>query len=123
MKVIALMRIRKNRTGKVKKRGQALVEFIIILPVAVMLVLMIVDFGRIMYFKTTLESTVSDAIILYNKGNNLDEIKEKLDNQDIEISSNKLSAKKSIDIVAPGLNLLFDNPYTIVASRVLNYDE
>lgn len=106
-----------------KKRGQALVEFIIILPVAVMLVLMIVDFGRIMYFKTTLESTVSDAIILYNKGNNLDEIKEKLDYQDIEISSNKISAKKSVDIVAPGLNLLFDNPYTIVASRVLNYDE
>ena len=46
-------------------KGQALVEFIIILPVALLLVLGVIDFGNIIYKKYTLENDLNTVVDLY----------------------------------------------------------
>ena len=40
----------KVRDGKMNKKGQALVEFIIILPVFIFMLLAMIDIGKILYF-------------------------------------------------------------------------
>ena len=48
-----------------KNRGQALVEFIIIVPILLLILLGIVDFGNIIYRKLALESTLDTVVDLY----------------------------------------------------------
>ena len=43
------------------KKGQALIEFVIILPVMLLLVFCLIDFGMVIYEKNNLENIVSDA--------------------------------------------------------------
>ena len=49
-------------------KGQALVEFVLILPVFLFLLLSIYDFGMMFNFKNELENDSSDIITLYNNG-------------------------------------------------------
>lgn len=108
-----------------KKKGQALVEFIIILPIFIMLVLGVFDIGNILISKIHLESTLSEAVELYKKNYSLEEIK-----KDLEIDSNRyellvkkdekyqtFTIIKKVDIITPGLNIIFDNPYEVSISR------
>ena len=46
-------------------KGQALVEFIIILPVALLLVLGVIDFGNIIYKKYTVENDLDTVLDQY----------------------------------------------------------
>ncbi len=46
-------------------KGQALIEFVIILPVFLMLIFAIIDFGRVIYEKNMLENVVSTASELW----------------------------------------------------------
>ena len=43
-------------------KGQALVEFVIILPVMLLLIFSIIDFGIVIYEKNNLENVISDAV-------------------------------------------------------------
>ena len=63
------------RVGKMNKKGQALVEFIIILPVIIFIIMLLVDFMTIFSYKNKLESNMNNVTILY-KENKIDEIKE-----------------------------------------------
>lgn len=108
-----------------KKKGQALVEFVIILPIFIMLVLGVIDIGNILYSKIHLEDTLSRVIELYNKNQSIEEIQSKLDLQsniyEIKIQSDsdyqEFMIIKKIDIITPGLHLVFDNPYELIISR------
>lgn len=111
------------------KKGQALVEFVIIMPIFIMLVLGVMDIGKIMYSKITLEEQVSDVISLYQNGNNKEEIalKLKLNDDNIVLNINDSDENtdfeliKKVDIITPGLNLIFNNPYDIKVTRsILN---
>ena len=107
------------------KKGQALVEFIIILPVFLLLVLGVMDIGKIMYNKTMLEGAMSEAVSMYQKGNSSLEILDKLDIEaslDIELEDDTIlfSLVKEIDIITPGLNLILDNPYEITVKRSIS---
>ena len=107
-------------------KGQALVEFILILPVILAILLVIIDLGKIFNEKNTLENTSIDIIELYKNGKSIDEIKEKYN--DIEIKSNisdnylTIKLKKEIEIITPGLNIILDNPYIIEVERVVYYE-
>ena len=57
------------------KKGQALIEFVIILPVMLLLVFCLIDFGMVIYEKNNLENIVSDAANLYEDGKQIDDIK------------------------------------------------
>lgn len=108
----------------VKRRGQALVEFVIILPIFILLVLGCIDIGRIMYAKMNLEEQMSDVVNYYKNGKSIEEIKDKISNS-IDIKNDNeyinISLSKEIDIITPGLQIVFDNPYLIKVERsILN---
>lgn len=107
------------------KKGQALVEFIIILPIFLMLVLGVIDLGQILYQKNALESEMTDVITMYDSGKTKEEIESKLalkkDDITLKIENeNKFSLVKDIDIITPGLNLIMGNPYKLKVSRVIH---
>lgn len=107
-------------------KGQALVEFILILPVILAILLVIIDLGKIFNEKNTLENTSIDIIELYKNGKSIDEIKNKYN--DISITTNiennylTIKLKKEIEIITPGLNIVLDNPYSIEVERVAYYE-
>lgn len=110
------------------KRGQALVEFIIILPIFLILVLGVVDIGKILYNQTMLEGVMNDVISLYEDGIATEQILEDLDLKDAKLTIEEMDdilefhLVKEIDIVTPGLNLIFDNPYELLVSRSISYE-
>ena len=107
-------------------KGQALVEFILILPVILAILLVIIDLGKIFNEKNTLENTSIDIIELYKNGKTIDEIKNKY--SDISITTNiennylTIKLKKEIEIITPGLNIVLDNPFVVEVERVVYYE-
>lgn len=110
------------------KKGQALVEFIIILPIFLVLVLGVIDLGNILYQKTMLEGKMNDVISMYENGNSSLEILEDMDlkNTTLDITEDdrtiRIHLKKEIDLITPGLNLVLDNPYQLDVSRSIPYE-
>ena len=111
-----------------KKKGQALVEFIIILPIFIMLVLGVIDISKILYSKIMMEELITDVVTYYESGNSADEISKKLDlennNYFLSINNDKeyisFSLNKNIEIITPGLNFIFENPYQLEITRSIN---
>lgn len=105
------------------KRGQALVEFVIILPIFLILVLGVLDIGKILYCKTSLENDLSEVMALYEKGLTEEEIVASLDLDNVELAILKednmvrIYLTEEVDIVTPGLNFILDNPYYVKVSR------
>jgi len=108
-----------------KKKGQALVEFVIILPVFLMLVLGVIDIGKILYSKIIMEEKMSDIINYYENDKAIDDIKNilELNSEDYNLTIKTdneyidFSLSKKIDIITPGLNFVFDNPYHLTINR------
>ena len=61
-----------------KENGQALVEFIIILPILIILLLGTIDFCLMTYKKNLLENTVEGAVHVLNKTNDRLEVEKYL---------------------------------------------
>ncbi len=109
------------------ERGQALIEFVLILPVFIMLIFGVIDFGRIFMTKNSLINMTSDAVKLYEKNKNHDEIlavlnkEEKLESLEIYEKDSLIYIKlsKNVSLITPGLNLIFKNPYKITTTRVI----
>ncbi|HIR74801.1 TPA: pilus assembly protein [Candidatus Ventrenecus avicola] len=113
------------------KKGQALVEFVIILPIFIFMLLSIIDIGKIIYFRNQLVSELNEVVDLYKNQKSYDEIAEAMNlqeegvtleikNQDNEVITFFL--KRDVEIITPGLNVIFDSPYTVSVERVLSYE-
>ena len=108
-------------------KGQALVEFVIILPIFIFMLLVIIDIGKILYNQNILESEMEDIVTLYKK-NNQEELDEfiKAKNEQLTIETNEeyveLKIMKDMEILTPGLNLILGNPHQITSKRVI-YNE
>ena len=106
-------------------KGQALVEFILILPVFIMILFVIIDFGMIFNKKSNLESISNDAILIYKENESLVEIQNLYKDIQIELVNvndyTKLVFKDKVNIVTPGMNKVFGNPYVITVERVIPY--
>ena len=96
------------------KKGQALIEFIIILPIFIMLMLAVFDYVRIYSEKSNLESVIED-VILSNELNddNITILKETDDEK------TKYILNKSIDIYSPVISVIIGNKYVVSVSRVI----
>ena len=105
------------------RKGQALVEFVLILPVFILILFAIVDFGTILSKKNELENDSIDIVLLINNGTNIDEIKSKYSDLDIDLKDvdkyTEIKITKSINIITPGLNLILGNPYKIIVELSL----
>lgn len=109
------------------QKGQALVEFVIIIPIFFIILFSAIDLGNIIYKKYHLENDLDYIVDLYRL-NKIDEIddysrqkgfKTSIVNNDDMVT---IKLQISVSINTPGINLAMDNPYTIVVDRVI-YDE
>lgn len=117
---------------KLKRSGQALVEFIIILPVLIMLIFSFIDLGRIILENSRLEMVTTEVIAKYNETKNyndtLNYIKS-LGYNDIDLSIKTsddlltIKLEKEIEFVTPGLDKILGDPYHILVERVVGYEE
>ena len=92
------------------RKGQALVEFVLILPVFILILFAIVDFGTILSKKNELENDSMDIVSLVKNGTTIEDINKKY--TDITITEN-------VKVITPGLNLILGNPYKITVERVI----
>ena len=107
------------------RKGQALVEFVLILPVFIMILFVIVDFGNILNNKSKLENISADVIDMYKNGDSIDSIKNNY--KDISISTSKyknkytkIVIKKKVNVITPGLNRIIGNKFPIEVERVIS---
>lgn len=113
-----------------KNKGQALVEFIIILPILIIIMLGIIDFCMLFSKKNNLENTLDEVVLIWKENNtkeSVDAYLKKVDDDIIfEYAKNdetiKLILKDNYEVFTPGLNRILSNPYTIKVSRVI-YNE
>ena len=105
-------------------KGQALVEFIIIAPIFIMMMMAVIDLGNVIYKKYHLENDLDYIVDLYREGritqinnySNKNDFKTNITN-DSEITTIELS--KEVAIYTPILNIIMDNPYKIIVDRVI----
>ena len=69
------------------RRGQALVEFILILPIFIMLMFVIIDFGMVFNEKNKLENKSMEIIEFINQRKEIDEIKTMYPDYDISVNN------------------------------------
>lgn len=113
---------------KLNRKGQALVEFILILPVFLYLILVIIDFSHIFYVKNDLTGLMNSVTSMYENKNEISKIEEfiKKDNRENKIEINKdkdittIKLYRNIEFISPGLGYFFESPYTVEASRVIS---
>lgn len=97
-----------------KNSGQALVEFVIILPIILVILLYIIEFGKITLKKYELESNIELITELY-KDHKLDEINNYISLNNIIISYTKnndlttITIKKNIKTNMPLINKILGN--------------
>lgn len=112
-------------------KGQALVEFIIILPITLLLIFTVVDFGRIISLKSNLENVASDAVSFYENGKTEEEINRLIninreDNVKVIISIRdeytNIVVKRAIIPITPGLTYISKDIFDVSVSRVI-YNE
>lgn len=105
-------------------KGQALIEFVLILPVFLMILFVIIDFGLIFNAKYNLENTSNDVINLFKNNNDINNLRNTFNNYDIKIEEvsdyYKLTITDKINLITPGLNLILSNPYEIKVERVVS---
>lgn len=107
-----------------KNKGQALVEFIIILPILLLLLLGLIDFGNIIYKKYTLENDLDQIVILIKQKNEVGintYLKQNGITSSIETKTDttSITLTKKITINTPGLNKILGKTYQIEAKRVI----
>ncbi len=114
-----------------KRNGQALVEFIIILPVLVFILLAIIDFGIIFSKNNSLENKANQVVNNFEKSVSFELLEQKLkeDNKNIKLSitneENKyvnITITEEYKTMTPGLNLILGSPYLIEVKRVIYYE-
>lgn len=108
-------------------KGQALVEFVVIMPIFIMLLISIIDLGNIIYKKYHLENDLDYIVDLYRL-NKISEINTYSNNKGFNTRFTNdndtvtIILEKNIEIQTPGLNLVLSNPYKITVDRVI-YNE
>lgn len=109
------------------QKGQALVEFIFVLPILILIVMAITDMGNILYKKYQLENDVDYIADLY-KQKKQTEIDNYAKENKIIVNYNKnvnqitINLNKKVSIVTPGLKNILKDSYYIHVKRVM-YDE
>ena len=110
------------------RRGQALVEFVLILPVFLMILFVIVDFGNLILSRNQLENASTDIVRFVLKGDKVEDIHNEYKDINIEINSyqdkyRKVIVSKDIKIITPFLDRVLGNPCVIKTERVIPNDE
>ena len=111
------------------KKGQALVEFILILPVLLLIAMAMIDIGNIFLKKYDLNKDLETVTELF-ENNDTKQLGAYLANEDLTLEDESkngmitLTLKKNVKISAPGLNNILGKNYEIIASKTIyeNYE-
>ena len=106
-------------------RGQALIEFVLILPVLLLLIFTLIDFGRIIVCKSHLEGVMNEVSNLSDE-----EISSYLKKDtDYKITYSvkidkyrNISLSTKLDLITPGLKNILKNPYDVKVERSIVYE-
>ena len=106
------------------RKGQALIEFVLILPILILILLSVIDFGNIFYSKYELQNQSVDIINLIENDTDINEIKDIYSKINVELNDYegkyiKVSITKEIDVITPFLNNIVGNPYVIKIERII----
>lgn len=109
------------------RKGQALVEFVLILPVFILILLAIIDFGNVLVSKNNLENITNDVVRIIRNNDGTISLTEEYPNIDIEITDYKDNYKKvtltsEVKINTPLLDKILGNPCKINTERVISYE-
>ena len=109
-------------------KGQALVEFIIILPIFLLLIISVIDFGNIILKMYSLENDI-DVITDMHRTKRNEEINNYISDKNIQINYNNkedflvIELSKDVKIISPMLNLVFGKTYKINVEKSIYKNE
>lgn len=107
------------------KKGQALVEFIIIMPVMIYVLMGFIDLIIIASNKSNLDSKMNEVVSIYSQSNEKeinDYLNKDLKNVEFRVSSDEkytyIKSKMDYNFITPGLDKFFKDFY-IKSERVI----
>ena len=104
-------------------KGQALIEFILILPLFIFLIFAVIDFGTITNSKNKLEAASIDIVTLFRNGSTIDEIRDLYQDYDITIGNSdgyfELKISTDVRMITPGTSKIFGDQYEIEVKRYI----
>lgn len=129
--------------GKDSETGAAMVEFALILPLLVLLLLGIIQFGFIFNAQITLTSAVREGARHAVVGNTDEDVKQrvidystalllKLNKNGIEVKDDEdakgnktkeVTAEGTVDLVMPFLGKLIENPFPLKAKSIMRNEK
>lgn len=93
------------------KKGQALIEFLLVLPILIIILLLVVDLGRLMIMRNHLET----VLISVNKDTT--EINDKEYKITLNKKDNYIYLKSCTDVYTPGLSKILGSPACVETSK------
>ncbi len=113
-------------------KAQALVEFVLILPILIILIFAIIDFGRIFVTQNELQTLLSRVSVLDKEQMNYSDIHNtvnEFNKEQIDVALNykdngylEVTLTKKVKIFTPGLNIVLNNPYDVKVNEVIKYE-
>lgn len=109
-------------------RGQALLEFILILPILLMMFVGIADYGHIIYEKHKLENVMGNIIEMLELNYDVEAIKLELLNKEGEhfyfeikegTNYREVYLHNDVKLYTLGVDWVFPNPFPLKTKRVL----
>ena len=109
------------------RKGQALIEFVLILPVLILILFIIFDFGNIFYSKYELQNQSMEIVRLIKDNKTIDDITDIYSKLDIEVNTykedyKKITLTKELDVITPLLDSILGDPYLIKVERIIPND-
>lgn len=105
-------------------KGQALVEFVIVAPILIIIIMAIVDISNIAYKKMRLENNLNIIVDLYQK-QDFSTINSLTNKENFSFSYNTnqnitiITLTKNVKIFTPFLNIILGNNYVVETKRFI----
>ena len=106
-------------------RGQALIEFVWVLPVLLLLIFAFIDLGRIIVCKNHLEGVMNE-VVSQDEETAKNYLKHDTDytiSYSVKIDEYKnVTLTTKLDLITPGLKSILKNPYVVKVERSIIYE-
>lgn len=107
-----------------KNKGQALIEFVMILPILLFLIFALFDISKIVICKSHLENVMDEVLKLSSVPNELminnyleNETEYKINSSIVFDEHYLVTLETSVELITPGLKNILKSPYNIKAER------
>ena len=105
------------------RKGQALVEFVLILPIFILLLFSIIDFGMILSKMNELENISVDVVEMFKNNDNVNDINSLYPNVNIVTDSDdkytRVMISSDVEVMTPLLNRVLGDVYIVKVERVI----